>query len=98
LALRKQKGNYEAWLSLSSRARDELAWWIDNVDKVFYSPISHDHPVAELRTDASKKEWGIYLVGHTTQGLWSVLVSQLHINELELNTTLFDKEFRMFND
>ena len=88
LALRKHKGNYEAQLALSSTAKDELTWWIENVDKAF-NPISHGNPVIELRTDASKKEWGVYLDGDTTQGLWSVSESQLHINELELKAVHF---------
>ena len=56
--------------------KEELAWWIENVYQAF-DPISHGNP-------ASKKEWGIYLGGDTTQGLWSDKESQLHINELEL--------------
>ena len=88
LALRKHKGNYEAQLTLSLSAKDELTWWIENVDKAF-NPILHGNPVIELRTDASKKGWGVYLDGDTTQGLWSVSESQLHISELELKAVHF---------
>ena len=58
------------------------------MDKAF-NPISHGNPTIELRTDASKKGWGVYLDGDTTQGLWSVSESQLHINELELEAVHF---------
>ena len=88
LALRKHKGDYEAQLTLSSSAKGELSWSIENVDKAF-NPISHGTPVLELRTDASKKGWGVYLDGDTTQGLWSVPESQIHINELELKAVNF---------
>ena len=88
MALRKHKGNYEAQLTLSSSAKGELSWWIENIDKAF-NPISHGNPVLKLRTDASKKGWGVYLDGETTQGLWSVSESQLHINELELKAVHF---------
>ena len=88
LALRKHYGTYEAQLTLSSSAKDELSWWIENVDKAF-NPISHKNPVLEIRTDASKKGWGVYLDGDTTQGLWSVSESQLHINELEIKAVHF---------
>ena len=54
LALRKHKGHYEAQLTLSSSAKDELSWWLENVDKAF-NPISHGYPVLELRINASKK-------------------------------------------
>ena len=33
LALRKHKGNYEAQLTLSSSAKGELSWWIENVNE-----------------------------------------------------------------
>ena len=87
MALRKHKGNYEAQLTLSSSAKDELTWWIENVDKAL-NPISHGNPTIEFRTDASKKG-GMYIDGDTTQGLWSVSESQLHINELELEAVHF---------
>ena len=35
MALRKHKGNYEAQLTLSSCAKVDLIWWIENVDKAF---------------------------------------------------------------
>ena len=88
MAFRKHKGDYEAQLTLSSSAKGELSWWIENVDKAF-NPISHGNPVLELRTDASKKGWGVYLDGDTTQSLWSVPESQLHINELEVKAVHF---------
>lgn len=88
LALRGHKGNYEARLSLSPSVREELVWWIENVDKAF-NPISHGNPDIEIRMDASKKGWGAYLDGDTTQGRWSPTESQLHINELELKAIHF---------
>ena len=88
LALRKHYGTYEAQLTLSSSAKGELSWWIENVDKAF-NPISHKNPALELRTDASIKGWVVYLDDDTTKGLWSVSESQLHINELELKAVHF---------
>jgi len=66
----------------------KLAWWIGNVDKAL-NLVSHRNPAIEIRTDASKKRWGAYLGGDTTQGLWSSAESQLHINGLELKTIQF---------
>lgn len=85
VALKEQclKGNYEALISLSPSVKEDLAWWIENVGKAF-NPISHGNPVIETRTDASKKGWGAYFDGDTTQGSWSGTESQLHISELEL--------------
>ena len=56
IALRENKGDYEALRSLSPSAKEDLAWWIESIDKVF-NPISHGNPVTEIRTDASKKGW-----------------------------------------
>ena len=85
VALKEQclKGNYEALISLYPSVKEDLAWWIENVDKAF-NPISYGNPVIETRTDASKKGWGAYFDGDTTQGSWSGTESQLHISELEL--------------
>ena len=85
VALKEQclKGNYEALPSLFPSVKEDLAWWIENVDKAF-NPISHGNPVIETRTDASKKGWGAYFDGDITQGSWSGTESQLHINEFEL--------------
>lgn len=88
MALREHKGNFEALITLSPSAKDDLAWWIENVDTAL-NPISHGNPVIEIKTDASKKGWGAYLDGDTTQGLWSGTESQLHINELELKAIHF---------
>ena len=54
LALRKHKGDYEVQQTLTSSAKGELSWWIENVDKAF-NLVSHGNPVLELRPDASKK-------------------------------------------
>ena len=70
VVLRKHKSNYEAQLTLSTSAKDEPTWWIENVDKAF-NPISHGNPTINL--EPMPKGWGAYLDGDTTQGLWSVL-------------------------
>ena len=88
LALRQHKGNYEALISQSPSAKEELAWWIKNVDQAF-NPISHSNHAIEIRTDASKKGWGVYHGGDTTQGLWSDTESQLYIDALELKAIHF---------
>ena len=74
--------------TLSNSSKSELTWWVENVDKAF-NPVSHGNPNIEIRTDASKKGWGAYLEGDTTQGLWTSSESELHINELELKAIYF---------
>jgi hypothetical protein len=43
IALKANKVNYKALLSLSPKAKTELTWWNVNVDQVF-NPISHGNP------------------------------------------------------
>ena len=57
-AIRKHKGNYEAFISLSPSAKEKRAWWIENVDMAF-NPISHGNPDIEIRTDASLQHYSI---------------------------------------
>ena len=56
-ALRKHKGNYEAQLTLSSSAKDELTWWIENVDKAF-NPISHGNHIRPLNLELMPQKMG----------------------------------------
>ena len=83
------RGKIRASMRLSYPCtQEELVWWIENVDKSF-NVISHGKPVIEIRTDASKKGWRVYLNGDATQGLWSGTESQLRANEIELKAILF---------
>ena len=88
IALKANKGNYDASLSLTSRAQSELRWWVENVDHSF-NPVSHGNPQVTLTTDASKLGWGAHVDSNATQGRWTIEESQLHINELELKAIEF---------
>ena len=88
IALKANMGNYDASLSLTSRAQSELRWWVENVDHSF-NPVSHGYPQVTLTTDASKLGWGAHVDSNATQGRWAIEESQLHINELELKAIEF---------
>ena len=88
IALKANKGNYDASLSFTSRAQPELRWWIENVDHSF-NPVSHGNPQVTLTTDASKLGWGAHVDSNATQSRWTTEESQLHINELELKAIEF---------
>lgn len=60
LALKENKGNFEAKTSISNIAKSDLTWWIENIDQAS-NPISHGNPDIEIQTDASKKGWGAYV-------------------------------------
>ena len=56
-AIKDNNGNYEAFMSLSTDAKTELQWWIENIENSF-NVINHDPPSLTISTDASKIGWG----------------------------------------
>ena len=51
------RGNFEEHMTLSSPAKDELTWWIDNTDEAF-NVIQQRDPDITLMPDASNTGWG----------------------------------------
>ena len=62
------RGDYDKTMSLSSSAKDELKWWVQNV----------------LYTDTSSTDWGTVFEQSYTGGHWTSLELLYHINYLEL--------------
>ena len=88
-ALKSQKGNFEAKMSLSHESLEELAWWIQNV-KFQHWNIQHGSPNTVLFTDASKLGWGAKIQdGRCTNGIWTASEAAMHINILELLAVKF---------
>ena len=83
LALKLHKGNFDALMGLSLPAKNDLEWWIKNVDDSFNS-ISHGDPDITITTDASKRGWGAEFENIATGGHWAENESRQHINVLEL--------------
>jgi len=54
-ALRENKGNFGSFMTLSPSSKEELNWWIFNVDK--HKCISHGEPELHIQTDASTHGW-----------------------------------------
>ncbi|CAB4033662.1 Hypothetical predicted protein, partial [Paramuricea clavata] len=83
-ALKSQKGNFEAKMSLSHESLEDLAWWIKNV-KFQHRNIQHGSPNTVLFTDASLLGWGAKIQdGQCTNGIWTASEAAMHINILEL--------------
>ena len=76
-ALRKCAGNFDATMSISSRAREDLQWWIVNIATA-YSPIDHGTPVITITSDASMLGWGAVRGDTTAGGRWSRDETELH--------------------
>ena len=85
--LKAENGNFDAKIELPRVAKEDLAWWIDSVDN-FPSPVNRNKPVC-VKSDASKRGWGVECNGQTTGGMWTSEESVLHINCLELKSAFF---------
>ena len=84
-ALKHNGENFIGKMILSGLARQDLRWWIDNVDQ---DPQSIVLPPSKLtlRRDSSLLGWGSVIEGsgNPTEGRWSPLESTYYINHLEL--------------
>lgn len=88
LALKKAKGNFDDTMFLSSRAIDDIQWWL-SYTPVLYKNIAFKHWHLILTTDASMEGWGAVLNDTAANGRWSDSESNLHINVLELTAVFF---------
>ena len=85
--LKISKGNFEAKMQISSKARYELNLWLANVNTSFKSI---DHPPIDftLTSDASFKGLGASMGDDSTGGQWAPeKLEDIHI--LELRATFF---------
>lgn len=87
-ALSCADNRFEAMMALGPDIKDDLQWWIDNVQK-FPAPVNRGLPVVTVKSDASKNGWGAECNGDTTGGMWTNVEAQSHINCLELKAALF---------
>ena len=89
LALKKNCGNFNAYMTLSQSAKEQMSWWITecHIDR---NPIIRPAPDIILQTDSSLKGWGAKRVGGgSTGGRWNYMESLEHINYLELKAAYF---------
>lgn len=82
-ALKQNKGNFFAVISLTETSRTELQWWVANLPKAC-KVISHGEPYITMQTDASSKGWGGVLGDQRAGGRWTPEEALHHINYLEL--------------
>jgi hypothetical protein len=87
-ALSKQCGNFDAEITITQCMREDLNWWVNNVDK-YPTPVNRGKPDIVIKSDASKKGWGAVCRGVTTGGMWDSDEAAEHINCLELKAALF---------
>jgi hypothetical protein len=88
-ALKQSNNCYYAHLTLSQEARDELQWWIDNLEGWNGRSLIPDTTEITLTTDASNTGWGAVLGPQRTGGFWTYEERQKHINLLEIRAIEF---------
>ena len=66
-ALKKSQGDYDAPVTLSNLAQQDLHWWIQNIENA-KNPINHPNPTIILESDASNMGWGAVYQAKSTGG------------------------------
>ena len=56
-ALKKSQGDYDAPITLSNLAQQDLKWWTQNIQNP-KNPINHHNPTIIPKSDASNMGWG----------------------------------------
>ena len=87
-ALRVAKGSYNHRMHLSDDAKNDLTWWINNVESSF-NVVDHGKPNVIITSDASKTGWGCTCNGNKSGGLWTSEEKAHHINYLEMKAAFF---------
>ena len=82
-ALKLSKGNFDVPMSLSHQSKEDIIWWLNNID-VSGKHLNVALPEVVLFTDASEHGWGAHVEAKTAGGRWTDVESQFHINVLEL--------------
>lgn len=85
VALKLNKGNFDAHIKISNQSRILINWWSLNVCKSFKSLVRNP-PNFVFKSDSSKFGWGGVNEdsGEAISGLWDENTSESHINYLEL--------------
>ena len=88
LALKANKGNFDAHMQLSQRPKADLHWWANNVTHCC-KPISQGHPDVTLKSDASSSGWRGVFGSRLAGGRRTEDESEHHINYFELHAGFF---------
>ena len=88
-ALRKDP-SYESKITLSLEAKEELTWWIHNLENHNGKPIQITPPELIISSDACPEGWGAACKGQRAWGKWTLedLRELQHINEMEIAAAL----------
>ena len=78
-SLRLNKANFDAPAKISSEGKQELEWWLENIDYI-EKPIALPSIDLEYFCDLSSYSWGAHFDTHKIGGAWNMKEKALHIN------------------
>ena len=81
--------NYESFIILTKAAKEEISWWLNQVDSSNGKTIISSTPDKVITSDASNQGWGAVCMGQRTGGIWNSQEKLLHINVKELLAAFF---------
>jgi len=76
-------GDYEAIIPIDKIVREDLVWWIENLEKV-EKQLERNKPDIQLTSDSSDFAWGGTRDGVSAGGPWTAEEKRWHINVKEL--------------
>lgn len=82
-ALKHAKGNFDAYMSISKSATDNINWWLSS-EKLIPSSFAYCPTDLEIYSDASNNGWGAHALNTEIGGQWDTSEKESHINWLEL--------------
>ena len=87
-ALQQQKGDFEATMTYSSEAKNDLKWWVKNASTMSKSVLLRSHDLT-IQSDASLLGWGAHCNNEHAGGQWTNAEAAHHINYLETIAAYF---------
>lgn len=83
IALKQNKGDYNANMKLTENGKLDIKWWIENITNT-YNVVTHGNCETTIYSDASLTGWGGVLDNTSSGGKWSEIEADNHINYLEI--------------
>ena len=77
--MKKNGGNFDACMSVTVLMKEDLRWWIDNVESQIRK-ICHGNAQVFLKTDASMSGWDTHCKNQKIGGRWKAEEANHHIN------------------
>ena len=85
----KQTQSYLTLVKLTPKTKNELLWWVNNLELCIGRLVIQPLAQVLIQTDTSKKGWRVVCREIRTRGQWSKKEQYVHISHLELSAIKF---------